>query len=50
MDVAKRGARVVIASRNLEKSNKVKDEIIKESGNHEVYDVCYFHDGVENKF
>ncbi|CAK8695393.1 unnamed protein product [Clavelina lepadiformis] len=36
MDVAKRGARVVIASRNLEKSNKVKDEIIKESGNHEV--------------
>ncbi|CAK8680742.1 unnamed protein product [Clavelina lepadiformis] len=36
MDLAKRGARVVIASRDLKKSNKVKDEIIKESGNHEV--------------
>ncbi|XP_050436237.1 retinol dehydrogenase 14 [Adelges cooleyi] len=35
-DMAKRGARLIMACRNLETSSTVKDEIVKESGNTDV--------------
>uniref|UniRef100_A0A1B0BJB4 Retinol dehydrogenase 14 n=1 Tax=Glossina palpalis gambiensis TaxID=67801 RepID=A0A1B0BJB4_9MUSC len=35
-DLAKRGAKIIMACRNLETANAVRDEIIKESGNDNV--------------
>ncbi|XP_017793934.1 PREDICTED: retinol dehydrogenase 14 [Habropoda laboriosa] len=35
-DIAKRGARVIMACRNMETANKLKEELIKESGNNNI--------------
>ncbi|XP_034946615.1 retinol dehydrogenase 14-like [Chelonus insularis] len=35
-DLAKRGARVIMACRNVEAANKLKDEFVKESGNNNI--------------
>lgn len=35
-DMAKRGARLIMACRNVENANKLKDEFIKESGNSNI--------------
>jgi len=36
LDLSHRGARVILACRNVSKANCIRDEIIKESGNHNV--------------
>lgn len=36
LDLAKRGARVIMACRNISEANSVRDEIILKSGNHNV--------------
>ncbi|XP_076761819.1 retinol dehydrogenase 14 [Xylocopa sonorina] len=35
-DIAKRGARLIMACRNMETANKLKDELVKESGNSNI--------------
>ncbi|XP_033207586.1 retinol dehydrogenase 14 [Belonocnema kinseyi] len=35
-DFAKRGARVIMACRNVQNANKIKDELIKETGNENI--------------
>ncbi|XP_076625366.1 retinol dehydrogenase 14 [Colletes latitarsis] len=35
-DIAKRGARLIMACRNMETANKFKEELIKESGNNNI--------------
>ncbi|CAL7939262.1 unnamed protein product [Xylocopa violacea] len=35
-DIAKRGARLIMACRNMETANKLKDELVKESGNNNI--------------
>ncbi|XP_076231556.1 retinol dehydrogenase 14 [Calliopsis andreniformis] len=35
-DIAKRGARLIMACRNTDLANKIKDELIKESGNNNI--------------
>jgi len=35
-DIAKRGARIILACRNIDAANQVKDEIVKETGNQNI--------------
>ena len=41
IELAKRDARIIIASRNLAKSNQARLEIIKHSGNQNVNEIVF---------